>query len=1056
MCRRGVFGRFGCLLVAVSLAGLLCLGVSGSVLASTPAPGWEAIGYFGPTDLPPGGSGVLHLEVYNVGAGEVVGEGPTLIDTLPEGLEAEASSDCEVTGIRVVRCKPGAISRSTPSFGSGATELEIPVRVAADASNASDPVDRVSVSGGGALGPADAVVPVVFGQGPAGLGFAAVDGWFSNADGTVDTQAGSHPYEFTLALSPNLEKTGPYTLPAGGEAQALDVNLPPGLVGDPGAVPECTRRELDGGVEAECPPDTQIGLDEGISDIPLQFGVYNMVPPAGVAAEFAFELFGVQVFLDARLRSGGDYGITEHANVPQSDIGFNTLTIWGVPGEHGTGAPLKPFLTLPTSCGNGTPPKFSVEMLGTWQNPEATAPPGVFEWHNNEGTPVGLTGCEHLAHFLPSFDLAPDTSYANTPAGLSVNVRLPSVGDQEGEREGLVAPNLQGASVMLPEGLAVNPGQATGLVACPPQDEDLPAEGGEKEAADGPPSCPAASRIGTIKVKTPLLADAVEKELEGGIYVLGSNPPNLELLFAPSGDGVNAKLIGKIHLDEATGRLTATFTKTPDLPIGEVQLTFDGGPQAALVTPGSCGTYTAQSDFTPWSSPLTADVLQTSSFGITGGVDGSACGTPPSFDPAFTAGTVNNQAGAFSAVSVTLARQDNEQQLEGVQVTTPPGLSAVLRGVERCGEPQASLGTCGAGSLIGHTTVAAGPGPDPLYVQGGQVFLTGPYKGAPFGLSIVVPAIAGPFNLGNVVVRAAVRVDPHTAQITIMSDPFPTILDGVPLQVKTVNVIVDRAGFTFNPTSCEPLAVGGVITSTQGTPAGVSSRFQVANCQGLPFKPGFAVSTQAKTSKAKGASLIVRYTSGVGQANTAKVAVSLPKQLPSRLTTIQQACPEAVFNANPAVCPVGSDIGTGVVTTPILAGALSGPVYLVSHGGAAFPDIVVILQGEGVTLDLVGSIDIKGGVTSSTFATVPDAPVTSFQLSLPEGPHSALATDIPGKAKGSLCGQSLTMPTTLTGQNGAVVKQSTKIAVTGCPKAKAKKKVKPKKQRKRAAKKKGK
>jgi hypothetical protein len=373
-----------------------------------------------------------------------------------------------------------------------------------------------------------------------------------------------------------------------------------------------------------------------------------------------------------------------------------------------------------------------------------------------------------------------------------------------------------------------------------------------------------------------------------------------------------------------------------------------------------------------------------------------------------------------------------------VTVKTPPGLLGLLKSVERCGEPQASQGTCGAGSLIGHTTATAGPGSDPVSVTG-QVFLTGPYKGAPFGLSIVVPAAVGPFNLGTVVVRSAVSVDPHTAQITVTSDPLPTILQGVPLQIRTVNVTIDREGFMFNPTSCEPLSVGGTLSSTQGATAGVSSRFQAANCTALPFKPAFTVSTQAGTSKKNGASLDVKvgYPSGA-QANIRSVAVTLPKQLPSRLSTIQQACPEATFNANPASCPAGSNIGIGTAHTPVLANPLTGPAFLVSHGGAGFPDLVLILQGEGVTLDLVGSIDIKHGITSSTFATVPDAPISSFELNLPEGPHSGLAAVLPAKAKGNLCGTSLTMPTILTGQNGAVVKQATKIKVSGCSKAKKK------------------
>jgi hypothetical protein len=402
---------------------------------------------------------------------------------------------------------------------------------------------------------------------------------------------------------------------------------------------------------------------------------------------------------------------------------------------------------------------------------------------------------------------------------------------------------------------------------------------------------------------------------------------------------------------------------------------------------------------------------------------------------------VSNQAGAFSAFTTTISRNDQDQNLGAVVVRTPPGLLGMLSKVSLCGEPQAGQGTCPQASLIGHTTVTAGPGPDPVTVTGGQVFLTGPYNGAPFGLSIVVPAIAGPFNLGNVVVRAAISVDPHTSQITISSDPLPQIREGIPLDVRTINVNIDREGFVFNPTSCEPLSVGATISSVQGATASLSSRFQAANCALLPFKPKFMASTAAKTSRAKGASLDVKVAYPKGsEANIAKVAVDLPGKLPSRLTTIQKACLAAVFNANPASCPPASNIGTATAITPVLNVPLSGPAYLVSYGNAAFPNLVIILQGQGVKLELVGSLYIaKNGVTKSAFDTVPDAPISSFELKLPQGPTSALTTaHLPAKARGSLCKIKLVMPTTITAQNGAVIKQQTKIAVSGCAKHRTK------------------
>jgi hypothetical protein len=391
---------------------------------------------------------------------------------------------------------------------------------------------------------------------------------------------------------------------------------------------------------------------------------------------------------------------------------------------------------------------------------------------------------------------------------------------------------------------------------------------------------------------------------------------------------------------------------------------------------------------------------------------------------------------------------------------------------------EAGVGACGSASQVGTLTTGAGPGTNPYYVNG-KVYLTGPYKGAPFGLSIVNPAIAGPFDLGNVVVRAAIYIDPYTAQVTVTTDPLPQIIDGVPTDIRTVNAVIDRPGFTFNPTNCSPMAVTGTVTGVEGATAAVSSRFQVGGCAALAFNPKFTASTQAKTSKANGASLHVKLVpphegpqvttpgnaSGTGtagstsgssaqteEANIARVKVDLPKQLPSRLTTLQKACTAVVFDANPAACPAASVVASAKAITPILPVPLEGPAYFVSHGNEAFPQLILVLQGYGITIDLVGDTFIsKAGITSSTFAHVPDAPVSSFELTLPQGKYSALT------ANANLCTVKggLKMPTEFVAQNGAVIHQSTPIAVSGCPKAhKAKKK--PKKKSKKNSKSKGK
>jgi hypothetical protein len=494
-----------------------------------------------------------------------------------------------------------------------------------------------------------------------------------------------------------------------------------------------------------------------------------------------------------------------------------------------------------------------------------------------------------------------------------------------------------------------------------------------------------------------------------------------------------------------------SFRENPQFPFEELKVQLKGGPRAPLANPQTCGVSTTTSLLEAWNGEVGSNsgpaANPTSSFGVTG------CGSSMPFAPGFLAQTAEPTAGGFSPFTVTLSRHDGEQNIGAVSIATPPGLLGMLSKVQLCPEAQAASGTCGAGSLIGHSEVGAGSGSHPFF-EPGEVFLTGPYNNQPFGLSIVTHAVAGPYNLGTIVVRASIHVDPTTAALTVTSNPLPRIIDGVPLRIQTINVAIDKPGFMFNPTSCTQQTVTGTLAGTQpsgvpGNAVPVSSRFGATGCANLPFKPAFTAATAGKASKAGGASLTVKVASKGGpgtngeEANIKSVKVDLPKQLPSRLTTLQKACTEAQFNNNPAGCPKESNVGTATAKTPVLANVLMGPAYLVSHGNEAFPDLEIVLQGEGITLVLDGNTQIKHGITSSTFKTVPDAPITSFELKLPTGKYSILGANVPQKAKYNLCGQTLNMPTAITGQNGAVVKQTTKIAVSGCAK-KAKKKAKAK------------
>jgi hypothetical protein len=1021
-------------LVASALTALFCP----SSMADSPAPGYEIFARISPTNLKPGGSGTLFLYVYNIG-GASGDEGPTVTDILPAGVVATGGCPTTTVGGKImVTCKNAPVS--FPGSGNPG-QIDIPISVETGVPNEPQPVNLATVSGGGSSEPATTEFPVRFSSEETGLGFSDFDGWASNADGTIDTQAGSHPYGLTVAFSINSNLVDGNSIPTGGELQFINVNLPPGIVGNPTTVPQCTREQFDDLSSPEqpgCPAGSWIGEDVAqIAGLAVPFKIYNMVPPAGVAAQFAFINFSVPTFLDARVRSGGDDGITVHAEVPSREISFNSTTIWGVPAEHnGSGLPLVPFLTLPTSCGG--PQEFSAEILGTWEDENARAPHASFLTHDSEGLPAGFTGCTHLQHFEPTVSLSPDTSFADTPAGLTATVKVP----QGLNPDGLATSGLKETSVTLPEGVDINPGQATGLVACQPPEENL---GGEGEEFDGPPSCPAASKVGTDEISTPLLPN----RLKGNVYVLQNNPPELQLLVAASGEGVNLKLIGTVHLNETTGQLTTTFKGTPqdpgtpDAPLNEFVLAFSGGAQAALVTPETCGVYTSNVDFTPWATPLVESALDTSSFQIDSGPNGSACESPLPFNPTMTAGATTDQAGGYTDFSMLLQRGDGQQSIKDLSFKAPEGLAGMISTVPLCGEPQAALGTCPAASQIGNGVVGAGPGPYPLFIpQAGAppapIYLTGPYKGAPFGLSIVVPLVAGPFNLGTEVVRARIEVDPHTAQITVTTDPLPTIVKGIPADLRTIDAVINRPEFMFNPTNCSPMSFSGTATSTEGTTAALESHFQMGSCQALKFQPDFKVSTSGRTSRANGASLIAKIVYPTGnlgsnqassQSNIQSVKVDLPKQLPSRLTTLQKACPAGVFNANPANCPADSIVGHARALTPVLPVPIEGPAYFVSHAGEEFPNLVIVFQGDNVTIDLVGDTFItKTGITSSTFKQVPDVPIGLFELSLPQGKYSALA------ANTSLCKSKLKMPTAFTAQNGAVIHQITLVTVTGCPK----------------------
>jgi hypothetical protein len=860
-----------------------------------------------------------------------------------------------------------------------------------------------------------------------------------NRDGSLDTAAGSHPYAYTVSfeLNHNAEQE------AEGSARDVLVDLPPGLVGNAATMPRCPRASFDASERALCPGDTQVGTlavaFRGPGEVLSPHGaVYNLAPPPGVAASFGFSAGGYTAIENAVVvDSSSGYRIQVTSNdVSTLHLEAVTETIWGVPADHGhdpereCGSELgntigcstdilpTPFLTLPTAC--GTP-------LSTLLEADSLEAPGDYLAESAQsldagGNPAGLLGCESL-DFSPSIALQPETAAAATPTGPAIDLHLP----QHEAVEGLAEADLRQATVTLPAGLVVNPSSANGLAGCSLAQIGL---GGTQ-----PPACPAASNIATVELRTPLIAHT----LPGTVYLAsqGDNPfHSLLAIYIVIDDpetGTVVKLAGHVEPNPTTGQLTTTFSENPQFPFEDLKVHFTGGPRAALTTPETCGSYTTTTNLTPWTTPEGANATPSSTFQITSGPGGTPCAYSAAEEPnhpGFEAGTTIMIAGSYSPFLFRISREDGSQPLKQLEFTLPPGLTGKIAGTTQCSPAQVAAAetpgrtgaeeratpSCPASSEVGTVHVT------------GHEYLSGPYNGAPFSLITITPAVAGPFDLGVVVVHAALYINPQTAQVTVKTDPLPTILDGIPLDIRTITVNANRSQFTRNPTSCEPLSITGNALTTVDQTAPLTDPFQVGACAALPFKPTFTAAAQAHTSKVNGESLTVKVTQQLGEADIHKVDLQLPTTLPSRLSTLQKACSEAQFAANPAGCPEGSIVGSAIAHTPLLASPLTGPAYLVSHGGAAFPDLVYLLQGEGIKLQLTGNTDIKNGITYSRFETVPDQPISSFETTLPEGPHSILT------AYGNPCTNPLAMPTTITAHNGLQQTQNTHINVTGCPK----------------------
>jgi hypothetical protein len=1071
-----VCGRVRGLVVGFVLLGLVLLfgglfggGVAwGGVVA---APAWQVTDVGIPTVLPAGlGKTVeYYVVVENVGGAPSSGSF-TVKDDFPAGitvsrvLNEPTASSCE-TLAREVKCE-----YSEAVVPSGFVVVGVLGNVTGSTSGGLGDVG--SVSGGGAPEASDEAVMragAVGEKAPPGISKFRFD--VTGPAGEPVTQAAGHPNFLTTTVLFNNQYIEGAEAPARPVEAIKDVvfYLPLGLLGNPTVAENCppaiieTKFGLTG-----CLPSSRVGsilpmilnnITANQSDPTHESGVFNINPEEKFAAEFAFASDNYTFVIYAKVvRHDGRYMVRiETPGLPRIAALIGLIsTFYGDLSEKYTQEETEytfdrgAFLTDPSNCQASGGELDASVAFDSWERPDSDLASVV-------STPVftRIGGCQSVG-FSSVLRVRPESTQADAPSGYEVGLEVPQAPNVGA---GVGTPPVRDVTVTFPLGTSISPSGANGLLACQETGPSgINIEGAESEAIGedgllGPVAghCPVASRIATVRGSTPLL----HEELSGHVFVAapqcgGAGQAACTEEDAADGrlfglymelegpkSGVIVKLKGRASVNPQTGQVTASFEEIPQFPFSELVTSTKGGADAPLANSQTCGAASSSAVVVPWSSPLTPSAAPTDAFSVDWDGAGGGCPASAPFAPAFTAGTTSPVAAGTSPFTLSLKREDREGDIKSLSTTLPEGLLANVAGATKCPEPlasQDSLSACPAASQIGTTTVSVGSGSDPYYVTG-KVFFTGPYGGAPFGLSVVVPAVAGPFNLGDVLVRVALFVDPHTAQATAVSGPLPQILDGVPLRIKSLNVTLSDSQFVLNPTNCSVKSITGTVYSTTGASAGVSSPFAAGGCKNLPFDPVLSASTQAKSTKANGTAVKVKIAyPAAGEANVSKLVISFPKQLPVRLSTLQQACRAATFEADPAGCPAASNIGTATAHTPILGQPLVGPVYLVSYGSAKFPDVVFVLQGEGVTLDVDGQSFVShDGVLKVTFPSIPDAPFSTFETVLPAGRYSQFTSArSTSQAQASQCGENLIAPVSMTAQNGASITTNTRMQITGC------------------------
>jgi len=1016
-------------------------------------------------DLLSEGSGNLVLTLTNLGDAAVDGSSTpvTVVDRLPGhvvpiSVQALPSSgvegpvECAVEGPEEVAC-----SFAGEVLPFAAIEIEISVSLAGSPPVLGAP-GEVSVSGGQAP-PASDLQTVRMSPEPTPFGIERFSAQAEEEGGAMARQAGAHPFQFTTTLQFNSGSVEPPVPGKNGtrpgvEQPALPRNLrfplPAGLVGNVKPIPQCDMATFLNSFNStnDCGPEAVVGVSSVTVYEPRTLGlvrigvpVFNLPSANGEPARFGFMALGTPVVIDTAFDPDDKYRIIASVRNASQVAKFlaATTTFWGVPGdprhdeargwscvfylnkslgpcERPPGLSEDSFLRQPVQCSSPLDFGLSVEP---WNVPLGS------QVASASFTTGSLQGCNRVP-FDPQVTAKPTSKLAGNPSGFSFRLDMPNSGllDKDAIAEG----QAKKVEVTLPEGMTVNPSEGEGLVGCSPSDyaretaSSLPGEG-----------CPEASKIGTVQFSTPLL----EEEGHGSLYVATpfDNPSGsllgLYIVAKIPERGVLIKQAGAVHPDPVTGQLTTTFDNLPQAPFSSFELHFKEGARAPLVTPPACGKYDLVARFTPWSAtdpnnPSPAEIVtRTSSFEIERGVDGGACpsgGTPP-FHPGLTAGTINNAAGHYSPFNLRLTRNDGEQEFTNFSIKLPPGVVGKLAGIPFCseaaiaaakartgpngGQEELDHPSCPAASQVGHTLVGAGVGASLTYVPG-KVYLAGPYRGSPLSIAAITAAKVGPFDLGTVVIREALRINPETAEVFVDptgSDPIPHIIQGIPVHARDIRVYVDRDEFVLNPTGCEPTSTASTVlgsgldfgSSADDVPVTVSSPFQAADCASLGFKPSLRLSLRGKTQRGGHPALRAVLRPRKGDANAARISVALPRSEFLDQGHIRTVCTRVQFKAgdgNGSKCPPGAIYGHARAWTPLFDHPLEGPVFLRSSEHP-LPDLVLALHGL-VDIQAVGRIDsVRGGIRN-TFDFVPDAPITKVVVDLQGGRKGLLenSTDI--------------------------------------------------------------